>query len=35
MTVLTNQLLQQGLKDSDGWKKAEDAMRLQENAQNQ
>jgi hypothetical protein len=30
MTVLTNQVLQDGLIGSDGWKKAEEAMRMQE-----
>jgi hypothetical protein len=35
MTVLTNQLLQDGLNGTEGWKKAEEAKRLQENpAQN-
>ncbi len=30
MTVLANQVLQEGLKDTEGWKKAEESMRLQE-----
>lgn len=30
MTVLTNQLLEQSLVDTAGWKQAEEAMRLQE-----
>ncbi len=32
MTVLTNQVLEDGLKETDGWKKAEESMRLQETA---
>ncbi len=32
MTVLTNQLLEEGLKGTNGWKKAEESMRLQETA---
>ncbi len=32
MTVLTNQVLQEGLKGTKGWKKAEESMRLQETA---
>lgn len=32
MTVLTNQILQDVLKGTDGWTKAEEAMRLQETA---
>jgi hypothetical protein len=32
MTVLTNQILQDSLKDSEGWRKAEEAVRLQESA---
>jgi hypothetical protein len=32
MTVLTNQILQDGLKGTEGWKKAEESMRLQETA---
>ncbi len=32
MTVLTNQVLQDGLKDTEGWKKAEESIRFQETA---
>lgn len=30
MTVLTNQILQDGLKATEGWKKAEEEMQIQE-----
>ncbi len=30
MTVLTNQILRDGLKGTEGWQKAEEAMRIQE-----
>ena len=32
MTVLTNQILQDGLKGMEGWKKAEESTQLQETA---
>ncbi len=32
MTILTNQLLEEGLKGTNGWKEAEESMRLQETA---
>jgi len=30
MTALTNQILQDGLKGTEGWKRAEEAMQIQE-----
>jgi hypothetical protein len=30
MTILANQVLQDGLNGTEGWKKAEESMRLQE-----
>jgi len=30
MTILANQVLQDGLKGTEGWRKAEESMRLQE-----
>jgi hypothetical protein len=32
MTSLTNEILRQGLAGTEGWKKAEETMRLQEGA---